>query len=240
MKQYEAVISTLEKMGGQATLGQLYLETLKIPECKWGTKTPFASIRRIVQVRPEIVKIRPGLYALKSYQERQEKIAKSSNENLEVQQKNHYYYQGIIVEIGNMRGFGTYIPNQDKNKPFISNTLGSVSSLKTIPKYSYDSLVKKSSTVDVIWFNDRKMPDSFFEVEHSTDFQNSLLKFSELSDFFSKMIIVSDQVRRKEYDQKVGLSAFKNIQNRVRFLPYNTLISQYENEIFRKSQEFII
>ena len=48
MKQHEAVIQTLEKLGGKATLAQLYSEVTKIEDCNWGTKTPFASIRRIV------------------------------------------------------------------------------------------------------------------------------------------------------------------------------------------------
>lgn len=48
MKQYEAVIETLKRLGGIATLGQLNQEVFKIRDCEWNTKTPFASIRRIV------------------------------------------------------------------------------------------------------------------------------------------------------------------------------------------------
>ena len=43
MRQYEAVILTLEKLGGQATLGELNKEVLKIKDCEWKTKTPFAA-----------------------------------------------------------------------------------------------------------------------------------------------------------------------------------------------------
>lgn len=50
MKQHEAVIETLERLGGIATLGELNKEVFKIKDCKWRTKTPFASIRRIMQV----------------------------------------------------------------------------------------------------------------------------------------------------------------------------------------------
>ena len=64
MKQNEAVILTLEKLGGVATLGQLNQEVLKISDCEWKTKTPFASIRRIVQLDKNIYKIKPGLYGL--------------------------------------------------------------------------------------------------------------------------------------------------------------------------------
>ena len=49
MKQYEAVIETLDKLGGVANLGELNIEVFKISDCEWKTKTPFASIRRIVQ-----------------------------------------------------------------------------------------------------------------------------------------------------------------------------------------------
>ncbi len=59
MKQYEAVILTLEKLGGVATLGKLNQEVFKIKDCEWKTKTPFASIRRIVQLNENIYKIKP-------------------------------------------------------------------------------------------------------------------------------------------------------------------------------------
>ena len=63
MKQYEAVIETLDKLGGVATLGDLNSEVFKIQECEWKTKTPFASIRRIVQQTKGIYKIKPGGFA---------------------------------------------------------------------------------------------------------------------------------------------------------------------------------
>jgi len=63
MKQYEAVIKVMENNGGYATLGFLNQEVLKIKDCIWLTKTPFASIRRIVQDERFFFKIRPGLWA---------------------------------------------------------------------------------------------------------------------------------------------------------------------------------
>lgn len=47
MTQREAVIQTLERLGGIATLGTLYQEVFKITECIWKTKTPFASFARL-------------------------------------------------------------------------------------------------------------------------------------------------------------------------------------------------
>lgn len=98
MTQYEAVIQTIEKLGGAATLGQLNQEVFKIKKCYWTTKTPFASIRRIVQLRPEIYKIKPGLYGLVSMKgiNEQKGIIEETSKNRnskELIEFNHSYYQ---------------------------------------------------------------------------------------------------------------------------------------------------
>lgn len=124
MKQYKAVIQTVESLGGIATLGEINQNIFKIQDCSWKTKTPFASIRRIVQTNPEIYKIKPGLYALTKYRhvlERNGICVETDNNKTssEMINYNHSYYQGIIVSIGNLRSFSTYVPNQDKNKLFV-------------------------------------------------------------------------------------------------------------------------
>ncbi|MHB8088527.1 MAG: hypothetical protein ACYDH2_09825 [Anaerolineaceae bacterium] len=242
MKQYEAVIQTLENLGGQATLGELNQEVLKIDNCEWKTKTPFASIRRIVQTRPEIIKIRPGLWALKSFQKKLG-ITEYEAGNAETPksiEENHSYYLGIIAQLGNLRGYSTFIPNQDKNRVFVNKLLSEVRSLSEIPMYSHPEIVKRSGTIDVIWFNSRKMPSSFFEVEHSTDIQNSLLKFCDLQDFFSKMVIVADERRHQEFDYKIRLTGLSEIKNRVEFLGYSNLIKLYEHEVFKSSLSVVL
>lgn len=238
MKQYEAVIRTLENLGGQATLGQLYQEVMKIQECKWETKTPFASIRRIVQKRPEIFKVKPGLWALKAY--KQKLNLEEYNPHSDKTEQTHAYFQGLIATIGNIRNFPTYIPNQDKNKYFINGSLENVRSLQELPSFSYAEIIKRSSTIDVIWFNQRLMPHSFFEVEHNTDMQNALLKFYDLQDFYSRMIIVADEHRHKEFDSKIKMKAFIDISSRVKFLPYGALVHQYELEIYKSTQTFAL
>jgi hypothetical protein len=239
MKQYEAVIIALEKLGGQATLADLYRETMKIEDCKWETKTPFASIRRIVQQRSEIFKVRPGLWALKSYQKKLGLVENGDKDKSQVEQ-NHAYYQGLLLSIGNLRDYKTFSPNQDKNKLFVNQPLKEVRGLQDIPRFSYDSIVKRCSTVDVIWFNKRLLPNSLFEIEHSTDFQNSLIKFSDLQDFYTRMIIVADDNRKREFTQKMQSTVFGEISNRVNFLGYESLVKQYEMDLLKSSQAFTV
>lgn len=239
MKQYEAVIQTLERLGGQATLAELYMEVMKIEECRWNTKTPFASIRRIVQTRPEIFKVRPGLWALKSYRTKLD-ITEERDATPKAIEESHAYYQGLLAIIGNLRGFLTFIPNQDKNKLFIKKRLADIRTLHKIPSFSYDNFVKRCETVDVVWFNARRMPNSLFEVEHSTNFLNSLMKFYEFQDFYTRMVIVAHGKRRTEFEQKIQQSAFEEIRGRMNFLDYDTLVKQYEYEVLRSSKSFVV
>lgn len=248
MKQNEAVILTLEKLGGVATLGQLNQEVFKIKDCEWKTKTPFASIRRIVQLDTNIFKIKPGLYGLKKMKSEIENrgIIIETGKNIdskEFQEFNHSYYQGLLLIVGKLKGLSTFVPNQDKNRKFYDERkLGDIRTMNELPKYSYDNIVQRSSTIDVIWFNERNLPHSFFEVEHSTDIQNSLLKFNDLQDFYSRMIIVADNKRKAEYLNKIKYSSFKDLSknNRVSFLDYESLNKQYESLIEQQSFELVL
>ena len=132
---------------------------------------------------------------------------------------------------------GNTFANYDGEGIDVNKPLKELRTLQEIPLYSFEKLVNRSSTIDVIWFNSRLMPNSFFEVEHSTDIQNSLLKYMDLQDFFVRMFIVADENRRAEFEQKRNYKAFEEIAGRIHFLTYDSLIKQYESEIVRTRQE---
>ncbi len=248
MKQYEAVIEALESLGGIATLGELNSEVFKIKDCEWKTKTPFASIRRIVQQTKGIYKIRPGLYGLEKYRKWIEDRGiivenEKNKDSYNVKMFNHTYYQGILLLIGKYHNMQTFIPHQDSNRQFYDGRrLSDLSTLDEQPPYSFPHMVKRSSTIDTIWFNGRNMPHSFFEVEHSTDIQNSLLKFNDLQDFYVRMAIVADIKRKPEFEAKMHFHAFDDLRlnRRVSFLSYDALIKQYEMELEKQSLDFIL
>lgn len=158
--QEKQVIEVLRQEGGYATLKRLN-EIMDFST--WKTKTPEASVRRIVQVSNHIFRIQPGLWALK---EMREEVLK----HLELKEGNkkseeiftHSYYQGLLVEIGKFWKQNTYIPAQDKNRKFIDHCLGEITDTTTLPNFTYDNLLRKAKTVDVIWFNERNMPSNFY------------------------------------------------------------------------------
>lgn len=230
MKQHEQVIKTMEEKGGFATLGQLY-QSVNVNN--WKTKTPFASIRRIVQDERYFFRIKPGLWALKSYKEKISNLIPIDQSKSKVEKEifNHSYYQGLLVELGNIKGFHTFIPSQDKNKKFLTNSLGECATLKNIYKFTYDEIIDRAKTIDVIWFNDRKYPQSFFEIEHSTDFQNSFLKMLDLKYFYANFNVVADIKRFKEFEKKISYSTFDELKSRVKFISYEKL-SEYHSNAF--------
>lgn len=219
----------MRRRNGVATLGQLYIDVPRIEGVKWGTKTVNASIRRIVQVNSrDFFKVRPGLWALTSEQKRikAEVIGRSEADEIEF---THGYYQGLLVELGNIRKHETYVPAQDKNRKYLQTPLRELITLDAIPDFTYHPIVQQARTIDVSWFNERKLPTAFYEVERSTDFHRSLVKFVELQDFNASFTIVADQHREREFNDKLRLSAFSSIRERVQFSSFER-VAEYHTK----------
>lgn len=221
------VIEALRREGGFATLRRL---NEIVDFSTWKTRTPEASVRRIVQDSQSIFRIQPGLWALEDFREEVLKKFKIKEGNRDSEELfSHGYYQGLLVEIGKYRERKTYIPVQDKNRMFLDKHLGEIADTYTLPPFTYDNLLRKARTVDVIWFNERQMPSDFYEVEHTTDIKNSLSKFYELQDFFSKFYIVADVCRKDEFYDKISVSMFSKIKSRVQFLDYERVVTMHTN-----------
>ncbi len=222
MKQHEQLVEVMTSLGGFATFGQLYQHT---NVTNWKTKTPYASIRRIVQDERFFFNIKPGLWGLRSHKNKLPDHVnfKDDISNKQREEYDHYYYQGLLLQIGNLTNYGTFAPHQDKNKKFLSSTIGKIRTMPEIYQFGYPNFVNHMKTIDVSWFNSREMPVYLFEVEHSTSMDRSLIKFNELSDFNVHCFIVADKSRKKEFDSKMELHTFEELENRVVFYDYERL-----------------
>lgn len=233
--QESQVIEAMRKEGGFATFKQLN-EILDFSS--WKSKTPEASVRRIVQNSKAIFRIQPGLWALEAMRE---EVLKRFNlkqgDKKSEEQFSHGYYQGLLVEIGKCRHLTTYVPPQDKSRLFLGQKLGDVADIINLPQFTYFNIYKKARTIDVIWLNDRGMPNAFYEVEHTTDIKNSLIKFYELQDFAASFTIVASAHRKAEFDDKICASIFSPIAKRVRFDSYDKIAAQHE--ALSKAKEYL-
>ena len=136
MTQEQQVIKTMRELGGYATFRRL---NATVDFSSWKTKTPEASVRRIVQNSRYIFRIQPGLWALEECREEvlklfRLKIGDAQSEELFT----HGYYQGLLVEIGKFKHKTTYVPAQDKNRLFIGKKLSELTDTTEIPAFTYD------------------------------------------------------------------------------------------------------
>lgn len=233
--QVDDIIETMQKNGGYATLAHL---NQNVDTSSWKTKTPFESIRCYLQRSDEFFKIQPGLWALTNYRESVlKKFQIKENEKEQIETFTHSYYQGLIVDIGNMKNLKTYVPAQDKNKLFLDKKLGQISTMTDIPEFTYPKITNRAKTIDIIWFNEREMPTAFYEVEHSTNIINSLNKFFELQDFRARFCIVADKKRKNEFDDKISQSIYRPIKSLVNFVDYEMLANQHSKmaELFKNT-----
>lgn len=224
--QASQVIDAMRNEGGYATLRRL---NEIVDFSNWSTKTPEATVRRIVQQEKGIFKIQSGLWALEEMREEVlKKFELKVGDKKSEEQFTHGYYQGILVEIGKYEHQKTYIPAQDKNRKYMEQSLCDITDTTELPQFTYDVLLRKAKTIDVIWFNEREMPAAFYEVEHTTDIKNSLSKFYELQDFHAGFFIVAYKQREKEFEDKLHVSMFQPIEKRVEFLDYDRIVRRYE------------
>jgi len=219
MNQREAVAEAMKANGGYATLGHLYKEAPKISGVNWGTKTPFKSINRIVQNAQYFFKIRPGLWALL---EAKDKLPAEINPKPKPE-SDHTYYQGLLVELGNLRRQLTFVPAQDRGRKFLGKALAEVATVDKIYQFTYGEIVRRAATVDVVWFSDRKFPSEFIEVENTTDIRSKLHKFLDFDVFNTKFRIVAPSARQEEFKSRLKQPAFKSIAERTRFTSYETV-----------------
>lgn len=236
MNQREAVVEAMRANGGYATLGHLYKSALKVPGVKWGTKTPFSSINRIVQDSKYFFRIRPGLWALLEY--RHELPAEVSGKPKP--ESDHTYYQGLLVELGNLTKRQTFVPKQDRGRSFLGKPLGSLVTVDDIYQFTYPDVVRRAAAVDVIWFNQRKFPEEFIEVENTTDMLGALLKFVMFNAFNCVFRVVAPAARKSEFESKLDHPSFESVAKRTKFTSYDVVARLHTkaSEAFTVQQEW--
>jgi hypothetical protein len=232
--QADDVERALAALGGYATLADLYK---RIPTQNWGTKTPFATVRRILQMDRRFFRIRPGLWGLTAQRDRILDSLQIGAAASEEQQTafDHTYYQGLALMIGKLRGYEVFAPKSDRGKPFLGERLGAQVSVQQFPRFTYDALCRRAQTIDVIWFHRREaglFPNTFFEIEHTTDFNSALIKFTEFQDFRIRFYIVARKERQGEFQKRIRASAFDAIRSWVKFVDYEMLVRLYEREVY--------
>ena len=83
-------------------------------------------------------------------------------EPLEIAELTHWDVMGILVDLGNLLGFDTYVA--DPSRKYRDKTLGQIATLREIPGFTYQDTLDIVKNIDVIWFKG-EYPEHCFEVE---------------------------------------------------------------------------
>ena len=209
----------LHKHGGATTLAILYSE---VPNLVSNSKAKdfchnIRGYLRRLKNEDKIKQIGLGTYAFKDYKSQNHLYESILNETVTEQsftslpnRKIHGYLQGMLIEIGNMKGLDTYTP--DKNIVFNGKSLSDVASCKFMPEFTYSKILKKVAQIDVIWFRDG-FPVTTFDIEHSTDFTKALVRGYQLKYFKTKCFMVSDEKKRKVFEDRITTKPFDEMKN---------------------------
>ena len=147
---------------------------------------------------------------------------------VDVSKLNHKDVQGILVELGNLLGYKTYVA--DPSKIYNDRTLAEWATLKEIPPFTYPRILNTVKQIDVIWFRNEgnEFPVACFEIEHTTDVTKGLLRLYQIKGLGSKLFIVAPNNVRSKFETEVGKTPFYEIKERYLFRSYEQLAAFFE------------
>lgn len=246
----KAILQSIADSDGIATLNEIYK---KVPMLIGESisqdfeHTIRAYIRRLKLDKKQIKQIGLSTYALVEIELKENIFENMGLEGFKnsflheiPRDKIHGYIEGILVELGNFKGYKTY--SADKNVLFNGKRLSELVYYDRIPDFSYSDIVEQVSQIDVIWFKDR-FPVKTFDVENSTNFKDAFLRAYQLRFFKSKFYFLADEKRQNNYNKKLQYAPFNQIKDGSSFIPYSEIYDIYkaialDNPAIKKSVIF--
>lgn len=241
--QSEYVVDLMRKNGGYLSLGEIYKEVEKEKSGLFDMNCFKTNIRYFIQrEKKRYFRIKPGLWALIEYKDiLPEEIKNQIEEGASYYDKvtDHSEIQANLISMGKALHFETYIFTQDNTRTYSDGfRLHNIVDTNLMPQFTYEDIIEKLKTIDVIWFDNSveieskryKYPRVVFEVETTTDFKKSLDKFKLLKMFnMQYMYIVSYEEREKQFDKIILDSRYDDIRGKVKFLQLEDVESFHGN-----------
>lgn len=226
MTKVDAIEQVMVANGGTANLNLIYAEIEKYYPAAKQSKEWEAGIRgvlyRELNKGTRFKKIGLSLYALNGYIEQPKPKDK---------ERMHSYIEGLCVELGNFNKYKTY--TADPSAIYRDNmNVGSFSSLKEIPHFSYNNIVVEARRIDVIWFSgiDLLFPKKVFEVVDSIGTLNGAFNRSlQLQHFHTDFYIVAPEKHHEKFLQTSNLEIYKPTKERFHFISYDDITAMYES-----------
>lgn len=150
----------------------------------------------------------------------------------------HWDVMGILLELGNLLGYDTYVADPSKRSGVLNQTLGKIAVLKEIPPFTYQRHVDTVKNVDVIWFRE-EFPAYCFEVEATTGVTLGLLRLYQIRNFTNaRFFVVAPANIISKFQTEITKDPFYKIKDRYRFKLYDDLVSFFDKaKIYHRIKE---
>ena len=144
----------------------------------------------------------------------------------------HDEAEGVLLELGNLLGFETYLSARDRTKPYKNKTLGAIATLQEVPEFTFRSTLEVVREIDVIWFEPDGFPEYCFEVEHTTNVRDGLLRLYQISPLKGvKFFIIAPSENFPKFRVETSRKPFAEIEDRYHFKSYQDLAAFYNEAV---------
>ncbi len=237
----DVVTDALQELGGQAHLSQINEHLKEHPKTKTNP-TWQATIRRVVRQYTIFQPVPPensGVYKLAQIEA---PLPKPQDLNASDAQVNHDIAQGMLVALGNIYGYETFVPAHDQTtRIFQGKPLRESVTVRDCTDIFTGPNLPKIREIDVLWFTEDDyglFPRYAFEVEHTTKIKNGLDRLLKIpSRFAARLFVVAPgQSEQALFNQLVNQTPFREHHDRFVFRCYEQLQEIYELALRHESQ----
>jgi hypothetical protein len=228
----DVVSDALRELGGQAHLSQINAHVGGHP--KTATNPTWRdTIRRVVRqyrIFEPVPPDRSGVYRLVEVP-----IPQPDPQNLDSKDDeiNHGIAQGMLVSVGGIYGYETYVPPHDQTgRDFQGKKLGELVTVKDCTDVFRGPNLGRAREIDVLWLDEDDyglFPAYAFEVEHTTMVRDGLDRLLKIPRRFPVhlFIVGPSEQERLLFDRFVNQTPLRSHRHRFAFRLYSQLQSVY-------------
>ncbi len=228
----EVVAEALRALGGEGHLRDINERVAKHPKTRTNP-TWRDTIRRVVRqyrIFEPVPPARSGIYRLV---ETETPVPQPQSFDGTTPQINHSIAQGMLVSLGRLYGYETFVPLRDQTtRSFQGQPLGHLVSVRDCAAVLSSRNLPAIKEIDVLWLRedvDGLFPAYAFEVEHTTRVHEGLDRLLQIPERYDARLLVLGPGDREErlYERLLQRAPLSQYRDRFAFRRYEQLDRLY-------------
>jgi hypothetical protein len=235
----DIVADAMRELGGEAHLSQINAKIEGHPKT---TTNPTwkDTIRKVVRqysIFEPVPPDRSGVYRLAQLQPAEVETQNLDSSNQEI---NHATAQGMLVVLGQIYGYETFVPTHDQTSAqFQGNNLSNLVTLRDCSSIFTGQNLPQIREIDVLWFNEDDhglFPVYAFEIEHTTRVKSGLDRLLKIPRRYQmhNYVLGPGEQEHDLFNRYMNQTPFKAYRDRFSFRLYADLDNVYNAAVQHK------